>query len=80
MKNLIESTLIPLTPRGWVPNPQVTGGNTPPETLYIDVNYWISLGKPGSIEDFNEKTLEAMRQQGINTIDFRGILDPKPDA
>lgn len=79
MKNLLESTLVPLTPRGWVPNPNITGGNTAPETLWIDVGYWDSIGRPGSIEEFYEKT-EKARTEFLNTINFRGFTPPKTDA
>jgi len=49
-----HSTVI-LTPRGWFPNHQLTGGNIPPVQIIIPYDVWVGLGKPGSIDEFHER-------------------------
>ncbi len=49
-----------LVPAGWVPNPSLTGGNLPPQSLFISRDYWVSLGCPGTIEEFHQKASDLL--------------------
>jgi len=65
--------MVQLTPRDWTPNPQLTGGSTPPETLHIPQDQWLSLGEPSSIEDYYEKLKSLGGEPFLNTVNFRGF-------
>lgn len=53
MNQLQAPTSVTLTPRGWYPNSEMTGGNFPPSQLIIPHDLWVRLGRPQNIEEFN---------------------------
>ena len=52
---LFSDESVTLAPRNWVANAEVTGGNFPSQSILISREYWVELGKPGSIEEYWEK-------------------------
>jgi hypothetical protein len=74
---MINIPMVTLAPKGWVPNPQVTGGNHPPQAIYISYTYWQFLDEPQSIEDYYAKLASLEAKPLINTIDFRGAPAPQ---
>jgi hypothetical protein len=70
MEFTIFDEMVSLAPAGWVPDPRLTGGNFPPQQILITRFFWVSLGRPSSIEEYQEKLAELPRQ---NTADFRGF-------
>jgi len=46
--------MIRLPPADWAPNLNVTGGNIPPQSLWISEQVWIQVGRPESMEAFYE--------------------------
>jgi hypothetical protein len=61
---MLSQDTITLAPRGWQPNPNVTGGDRPPYSVIISRDTWEYLGRPATIEDF----LEAQSRQFKNTL------------
>ena len=74
---MIFIPMVRLAPRGWVPNPQLTGGDTPWQTLLIPHDYWQSLGEPQSIEEYHEKLHALATGPVFNTVNFRGFQVPQ---
>jgi hypothetical protein len=56
-----------------MPNPQLTGGNLPSQSLYIPHDYWLAVGSPESIEAYYEKLAEIAAGPVLNTVNFRGF-------
>jgi len=50
-----------LPPANWVPNLNVTGGNMPPESLWITDQVWELTGRPTTMEEFY-KSLRPKRE------------------
>lgn len=75
--SLVTVPMVQLAPKGWVPDYRVTGGNHPPQCLYISYQYWQFLDSPQSLEDYYEKLAALEAKPLINTIDFRGFQCPQ---
>jgi hypothetical protein len=65
--------LVPLAPRGWRPDPHITGGDRPWQTLHIPEDHWIALGMPQNIEEYYEKLRTLETGPAVNTVNFRGF-------
>lgn len=53
------SDWVKLAPENWQPNPAITGGNRPPQELWITPETWVEAGRPQSIEEFYRKLTEG---------------------
>jgi hypothetical protein len=71
----ISVELVPLAPRGWKPNPYITGGNLPWQTLYIPYDHWKSVGEPQNIEDYYDSVRQEVAPNPA-THNYRGFINP----
>jgi hypothetical protein len=69
--------MIQLAPRGWLPNPYLTGGNIPGQTLWIPEDHWVDLGSPQTIEDYYDSLSDLEVESVVNTANFRGFPTPQ---
>lgn len=71
--------MVQLTPKGWLPNPNLTGGNWAPQTIHISYTFWMALEQPQDIEEYYEKLAALESAPVADTFNFRGFVNP-PEA